>query len=50
MIILFLLEERLMKKQKNIDDAYKKLEMINQWINNSDSKSSIVLGLVGIFL
>lgn len=37
-----------MKKQKNIDDAYKKLEMINQWINNSDSKSSIVLGLVGI--
>lgn len=22
--------------------------MINQWINNSDSKSSIVLGLVGI--
>lgn len=38
-----------MKKQKIIDDAYKKLEMINQWINNSDSKSSIVLGLVGIF-
>lgn len=39
-----------MKKQKIIDDAYKKLEMINQWINNSDSKSSIVLGLVGIII
>lgn len=39
-----------MKKQKIIDDAYKKLEMINQWINNLDSKSSIVLGLVGIII
>mgnify|MGYP006921248597 CR=1 FL=1 len=39
-----------MEKQKIKDDSYQKLEMINQWINNSDSKSSIVLGLVGIFL
>ena len=38
-----------MEKQKIKDDSYQKLEMINQWINNSDSKSSIVLGLVGIF-
>ena len=39
-----------MEKQKIKDDSYQKLEMINQWVNNSDSKSSIVLGLVGIFL
>lgn len=39
-----------MEKQKIKDDSYQKLEMINQWINNSDSKSSIVLGLVGFFL
>ena len=37
--------------KKNIkDDSYKKLEIINEWINNSDNKTSIVLGIVGIIL
>ena len=40
-----------MKKSKEIYDlehAYKNLENINIWINNSDTKSSIMLGLVGV--
>jgi len=40
-----------MKKSKEIYDlehAYKNLENINMWINNSDTKSSIMLGLVGV--
>ena len=40
-----------MKKSKEIYDlehAYKILENINMWINNSDTKSSIMLGLVGV--
>ena len=37
--------------KKNIkEDSYKKLEIINEWINNSDNKTSIVLGIVGIIL
>lgn len=37
--------------EKNIkEDSYKNLEIINEWINNSDNKTSIVLGIVGIIL
>lgn len=41
-----------MKKDETykIDDAYRNLENINSWINNSDTKASIILGLVGILL
>lgn len=39
-----------MKNKISKEDMYKNLEIINQWINNSDGKTSIVLGLVGIFL
>ena len=39
-----------MKNKFSKEDMYKNLEIINQWINNSDSKTSIVLGLVGILL
>ena len=34
----------------NKDDIYKNLENINGWINNSDTKASIVLGLDGVML
>lgn len=37
--------------KKNIkEDLYKNFEIINEWINNSDNKTSIVLGIVGIIL
>ena len=32
----------------SIDDAYKSLDNINSWIINSDTKASIVLGLLGV--
>lgn len=41
-----------MKNKKEIiydeDKAYKSLENINSWINNSDTKVSIILGLLGV--
>ena len=41
-----------MKSKKEIiydeDKAYKSLENINSWINNSDTKVSIILGLLGV--
>ncbi len=39
-----------MKNKITKEDLYKNLDIINQWINNSDSKASIMLGLVGILL
>jgi len=39
-----------MKNKYTKEDAYKNLEFINSWINNSDTKASIVLGLIGIIL
>lgn len=30
------------------DDAYKTLDTINMWINNCDTKASIVLGSIGV--
>ncbi len=38
------------KNKCNKDDIYKNLENINSWINNSDTKASIVLGLNGVIL
>ena len=32
----------------SIDDAYRSLDNINSWIINSDTKASIVLGLLGV--
>lgn len=40
-------------KKENIysrDDAYKSLENINSWINNCDTKTSIILALFGVIL
>lgn len=39
-----------MKNKVTKEDLYKNLDIINQWINNSDNKASIILGLVGILL
>ncbi len=39
-----------MKNKVTKEDLYKNLDVINQWINNSDNKASIILGLVGILL
>lgn len=49
MIILFF-DGGNMKNKITKEDLYKNLDIINQWINNSDSKASIILGLVGILL
>lgn len=32
------------------NDAYKTLDTINMWINNCDTKASIVLGIIGVAL
>ena len=32
----------------SIEDAYKILDNINTWIVNSDTKASIILGLIGV--
>ena len=32
----------------SIDDAYRNLDNINLWIVNSDTKTSIILGLIGV--
>lgn len=32
------------------EDLYKNLDNVNQWINSCDSKTSIILGLIGILL
>lgn len=32
----------------SIDDAYRNLDNINLWIVNSDTKASIILGLIGV--
>ena len=46
-----LLDIFLVLNKKNIkEDLYKNFEIINEWINNSDNKTSIVLGIVGIIL
>ena len=39
-----------MKNKITKEDLYKNLDIINQWINNSDNKAAIILGLVGILL
>ena len=39
-----------MKNKVTKEDLYKNLDIINQWINNSDNKASIVLSFVGILL
>ncbi len=39
-----------MNKKEIKDNAYKNLEIINEWINNSDNKTSVALGLIGILL
>lgn len=42
-----------MHKQNNSytkEDLYKKLELVNYWISNIDSKISFILGFVGIFI
>lgn len=39
-----------MKKNFTKEDGYRNLENINSWINNSDTKASILLGLIGVFL
>lgn len=39
-----------MNNKVNKDDLYKNLDNINQWINNSDNKTSIILGFIGIFI
>ena len=39
-----------MKNKITKEDLYKNLDIINQWINNSDNKAAINLGLVGILL
>ena len=42
-----------MHKQNNSytkEDLYKKLELVNSWISNIDSKISFILGFVGIFI
>ena len=38
------------KERYTKDDAYKSLESINNWINNSDMKSSIMLGIIGVLI
>ena len=39
-----------MKNKVTKEELYKNLDIINQWINNSDNKAAIILGLVGILL
>ena len=39
-----------MNKKEIKDNAYKNLEIINEWINNSDNKTSVALDLIGILL
>lgn len=39
-----------MKNKFIKDDAYKNLDIINSWISNSDTKASIILGLVGVVI
>lgn len=39
-----------MNKKEIKENAYKNLEIINDWINNSDNKTSVALGLIGILL
>jgi hypothetical protein len=39
-----------MKNKTIKEDAYKNLEMINSWFNNSDAKASIALCLIGVVL
>jgi hypothetical protein len=41
----FILKNKFIK-----DDAYKNLDIINSWISNSDTKASIILGLVGVVI
>lgn len=39
-----------MKNKYTKEDAYTNLENINNWINNSDTKASIILALIGVIL
>lgn len=41
-------EEEKLKDMFTRDDAYKTLETINMWINNCDTKTSVVLSGVGV--
>lgn len=39
-----------MKNKFTKEDAYKNLDIINSWISNSDTKASIILGLLGVLM
>lgn len=42
--------EDIMKNNYGKEDCYQSLENINSWINNSDTKASIMLGITGVIL
>lgn len=39
-----------MVKKINKEELYKRLDNINQWINNCDTKASVILGAIGILV
>ena len=39
-----------MSKKINKDELYKRLDSINQWINNCDSKTSVMIGFIGVLV